>query len=299
MIYHKPVLLEECIRGLNIKPKGIYVDLTFGGGGHSLRILEELDEDGRLLAFDQDIDAQRNILPDKRLIFIHSNFRFLRNFLRYYNYEKVDGVLADLGISSHQIDTNERGFMHREDAALDMRMNTVNELTAAKILNEYSVEKLAELFRNYGEIQGAGRFARKIGEMRKTKAITTSGELIEGLGSLLPERQRSKLLSKLFQALRMEVNDELGALKEMLVQIPDSLKPGGRFVVMSYHSIEDRLVKNFIKAGNLEGNIEKDFFGNVLNTMSAISKNVIVSGEKELAENPRARSAKLRIAEKK
>lgn len=297
MIYHKPVLLEESVKGLNIKPKGIYVDLTFGGGGHSLRILEELGKEGRLLAFDQDQDAQRNILPDKRLTFIHSNFRFLRNFLRYHNIEKVDGILADLGISSFQIDNRERGFMHREDAALDMRMNKENALTAATILNEYSVEKLAELFRNLGELQGAGRFARKIVEARKLKALKTSKELISALGTLLPERQSAKILSKLFQALRMEVNDELASLKEMLVQIPECLKPGGRLVVMSYHSIEDRLVKNFIKSGNLEGNIEKDFYGNLINNMTTINRNVIVAGEKEKSENPRSRSAKLRIAE--
>lgn len=299
MIYHKPVLLEESISELNIKPKGIYVDLTFGGGGHSLRILEELDDEGRLLAFDQDLDAQKNVQSDKRLIFIHSNFRFLRNFLRYYNFEKVDGILADLGISSYQIDNKDRGFMHREDAALDMRMNKEIDLTAEIILNKYPKEKLAELFRKYGELQGAGRFARIITEARQVKAIRTSGELIESLGSLLPERQRAKLLSKLFQALRMEVNDELGALKEMLLQIPECLKPGGRLVVISYHSIEDRLVKNFIKTGNLEGNLEKDFFGNIITRMQIINKSVIVPGEEEIFENPRSRSAKLRIAEMK
>ncbi|MCK4923283.1 MAG: 16S rRNA (cytosine(1402)-N(4))-methyltransferase RsmH [Bacteroidales bacterium] len=299
MIYHKPVLLEESICGLNIKPKGIYADLTFGGGGHSLRILEELDDEGRLLAFDQDQDAQKNVQSDKRLIFINSNFRFLRNFLKYYNFEKVDGILADLGISSYQIDNIERGFMHREDAALDMRMNKESDLTAEMILNKYPQEKLAELFRKYGELQGAGRFARKIIEARKVKTIKTSGELIESLGSLLPERHRAKLLSKLFQALRMEVNDELGALKEMLLQIPECLKPGGRLVVMSYHSIEDRLVKNFIKTGNLEGNLEKDFYGNNITNMLTINKNVIVAGEEEISKNPRSRSAKLRIAELK
>ena len=298
MIYHKPVLLEESIQGLNIKPKGIYVDLTFGGGGHSLRILEKLDADGRLLAFDQDLDAQENLPADQRLTFIHSNFRFLKNFLRYHKVEKVDGVLADLGISSHQIDVKERGFMHREDAVLDMRMNNENKLTAGIVLNTYSIEKLAEIFRTYGELPGAGRYARKIVEARKNKAMKTSSDLKTSIEALLPPRQNAKYLSMLFQALRIEVNDEMGALKDTLVQMPDCLKPGGRLVVLSYHSIEDRLVKNFIKTGNLEGKVEKDFYGNIIKDMMAINKGVIVASEKELEENPRSRSAKLRIAEK-
>ena len=298
MIYHKPVLLEESVQGLNIKPKGIYVDLTFGGGGHSLKILEKLDTDGRLLAFDQDHDAQKNVPSDKRLTFIHSNFRFLRNFLRYHKIEKVDGILADLGISSHQIDVRERGFMHREDAVLDMRMNKENKLTAGIVLNDYSVDKLAEIFRIYGELPGAGRYARKIVEARKKKSLETSADLKASIEALLPPRKNAKYLSMLFQALRIEVNDEMGALRDTLIQIPESLNPGGRLVVLSYHSIEDRLVKNFIKAGNLQGRLEKDFYGNVIKEMHAINKSVIVADEKELEENSRSRSAKLRIAEK-
>lgn len=298
MTYHKPVLLEESVQGLNIKPKGIYVDVTFGGGGHSLRILEGLDEDGRLLAFDQDSDAQKNIPMDDRIIFVHSNFRFLQNFLRYHQIEKVDGVLADLGISSHQIDVAERGFMYRENASLDMRMNRKGELTAEKIVNDYSEKKLIEIFKNYGDLPGAYKYVYRISNARKQNRITTSAQLVEIVESLMPKMQRAKYLAMLFQSLRIEVNDEMGALKELLLQLPTCMSKGGRLVVLSYHSIEDRLVKNFIKAGNFEGKIVQDFYGNVQNEMKAVNRGVIVANEKELKENPRARSAKLRIAEK-
>lgn len=298
MIYHKPALLEESIRGLDIKPKGKYADLTFGGGGHSRKILGELDENGKLLVFDQDKDAQKNVEKDDRLIFIHSNFRYLKNFLRYHNIEMLDGILADLGISSHQIDVPERGFSHREDARLDMRMNDKSSLTAEMVVNEYSAEELYKIFSLYGELPGSGKLSNRIVKYREEKRIVTSGELIEVVAPLLPKNHRIKFLSMLFQAIRIEVNDEMGALEELLKQVPEVLSQGGRLVILSYHSIEDRMVKNFIKAGNVEGRIQKDFYGNFETPLKAVNRNVIIAGEAELNENPRARSAKLRIAER-
>ncbi len=298
MTYHKPVLLNESIDGLSIKPEGIYADLTFGGGGHSRQILEKLGNKGRLLAFDQDRDAAENVPDDKRITFIHANFRFLKNFLNYFGISQLDGILADLGISSHQIDEESRGFTFRNKTGLDMRMNKDSELTAEKILNEYPEEDMIRIFRNYGEIRGAHRFARKILNAREKSKITDTNKLIDILENLIPGHQRNKTLARLFQALRIEVNDEMGALKDLLRICPEVIKKGGRLVVLSYHSIEDRMVKNLIKTGNIEGRLEKDFFGNPKREFTAITKNVMVPDEVELKHNPRARSAKLRIAEK-
>ncbi len=297
MIYHKPVLLEESVSGLNINPKGVYADLTFGGGGHSHLILERLGKKGKLLVFDQDMDAQKNAPKDSRLIFIHSNFRYLKNFIRYYETGKLDGIIADLGISSHQIDDPERGFMHREDSALDMRMNQSGKLTAEKVLNEYSKEELNRIFRMYGELPGAGKFSQLIIKARQEAKIETTAQLIEIIEPVLPYKQRNKYLSMLFQAIRIEVNDELGALVDLLNQVTEVLEKKGRLVVLSYHSLEDRLVKNFIRTGNIEGKLEKDFYGNVIAPMKAVNRKVLVPDQAEITENSRARSAKLRIAE--
>ncbi|MFW5878170.1 MAG: 16S rRNA (cytosine(1402)-N(4))-methyltransferase RsmH [bacterium] len=298
MTYHKPVLLNESVEGLDIKAAGIYADLTFGGGGHSRKILERLGEKGRLLAFDQDRDAENNVPDDKRITFIHANFRFLKNFLNYFGIDKLDGILADLGISSHQIDEKSRGFTFRSNTRLDMRMNTRASLTAEKILNDYPEEDLIRIFKVYGELRGAHRFVNKIVKARPEKKITHTGDLIEIVEGLIPGHLRNKTLARLFQALRIEVNDEMGALKDMLSLSPEVLRSGGRLVVLSYHSIEDRMVKNLIKAGNIEGRIEKDFFGNPQRNFKAVAKNVLTPDEEELEKNPRARSAKLRIAER-
>lgn len=298
MTYHKPVLLKESIDGLNVKPEGIYADLTFGGGGHSCHILERLGEKGRLLAFDQDRDAAENLPDDKRITFIHSNFRFLKNFLDYFSIDQLDGILADLGISSHQIDEKSRGFTFRSKTGLDMRMNKESELTAEKILNEYPEEELIRVFRNYGEIRGAHRFVRKISDARAKSKISNTEEFIQTVESLIPGHHRNKTLARLFQALRIEVNDEMGALEDLLRMSLGVIKKGGRLVILSYHSIEDRMVKNLIKSGNIEGKLEKDFFGNPKQELKAITRSVKVPDEKELKQNPRARSAKLRIAEK-
>ncbi|MGC9341407.1 MAG: 16S rRNA (cytosine(1402)-N(4))-methyltransferase RsmH [Bacteroidales bacterium] len=298
MIYHKPVLLKESVDGLNIKPKGIYVDLTFGGGGHSREILARLGKNGRLLAFDQDKDARENIPEDPRITFIHANFRFLKNFLRYYGIEKLDGIIADLGISSHQIDEKNRGFTFRQNASLDMRMNRGSDLTAEKILNEYPGSDLLRIFRVYGELRGAHRFVLRIEQGREKKRIKDSHALIEILGNLVKGPQSNKTLARLYQALRIEVNDEMIALEEMLKQVPDVLKDEGRLVVLSYQSIEDRMVKNLIKTGNIEGELEKDFFGKQKLLFKAVNRNIITASEEEIKENPRSRSAKLRIAER-
>ncbi len=298
MTYHKPVLLEESVSGLDIKPEGIYVDLTFGGGGHSLRILEHLGKRGRLLAFDQDIDAMDNAPDDPRFTFIHSNFRFLRNFLRFYRIDKVDGILADLGISSHQIDEKERGFTFRQDTGLDMRMNRESGLTAADILNRYDEEELNRIFRDYGEVRTFRKLTKLIVDRRPDKPFSDTPDFIGTLKPLLPDNLRNKMLAKIFQALRIEVNDEMGALHSMLEQATEALPPGGRMVVLSYHSVEDRIVKNWLKTGNREGKVVKDFYGNVQKPFRLITRNVVVPGPAEQEENPRARSARLRIAEK-
>ena len=298
MTYHNPVLLKESIEGLNIKPDGIFVDLTFGGGGHSFGILERLGKKGRLLAFDQDTDARQNLREDKRLTFINSNFRYLRNFLRYYGIEKIDGVLADLGISSHQVDTAERGFSFMKDARLDMRMNHGIPASAADVLNSYDEEDLVLVFRSYGELNYASALARAVVRLRTAGEIRTIQQFVKGISPLLPRGKENRELAKIFQALRIEVNDELGALKEVLPQAGNSLAQGGRMVFITYHSLEDRLVKNFMKAGNFEGEIEKDFYGNTVAPYRILNKNGTEPSAEEIASNPRARSARLRIAEK-
>ena len=296
-MYHQPALLHECIEGLGINPSGVYADLTFGGGGHSREILAKLNADGRLLAFDQDEDAISNAIDDARFTLVNENFRYLKNFLRLHKAFPVDGILADLGISSHQIDTPERGFATRFEGPLDMRMARNQGITASDMVNTYPEEKLLSVFKLYGEISNARQLAAKIVEAR-IKPITTTGELKEAIKSCMPPNYENKYLAQVFQAIRIEINDEMGALQAMLKQCADALKPGGRLVVISYHSLEDRLVKNYIKAGNLEGELHKDFYGNVLTPFKSITRKPITPSEEELAGNPRSRSAKLRIAQK-
>ena len=298
MGYHKPALLHESIKGLNIKPKGSYVDLTFGGGGHSLEVLNKLGKNGRLVAFDQDRDASVNVPEDKRLIFVGANFRYLKHFLRYHAIGKVDGILADLGISSHQIDQPERGFSFKSDAVLDMRMDVRRGQTASQLLNACEREELVRILKSYGELGNASAISGAIVAAREKGAIETAGDLERVLKQFIPKHQPSKFLARVYQALRIEVNQEMEALGEMLVQTADYLKPGGRLVVITYHSIEDRLVKNYMRSGNLDGKIEKDFYGNVLSPWKLVNRSVITPGEQEIKENNRARSAKLRIAER-
>ncbi len=298
MGYHKPVLLHESIDGLNIKPKGRYVDLTFGGGGHSLEVLKKLGKNGKLIAFDQDKDAEANVPDDKRIIFVGANFRYLRNYLRYYAVESVDGILADLGISSHQIDRPERGFSFKTDATLDMRMDVRSGRTASQVLNESTKDDLTYMFRTYGELTHAKAIAKAIVEVRQKRPLETTGELEETLLRFIPKGKPSKFLAKVYQSLRIEVNREMEALREVLLQTVDCLGPGGRLVVITYHSIEDRLVKNFMRSGNLEGEINKDFYGNIQSPWKLVNRNVITPSLAEIEENNRARSAKLRIAEK-
>ena len=297
-MYHNPVLLKESIDGLLIQQSGIYVDVTYGGGGHSREILNNLGEDGQLYAFDQDQDALQNKMDDERLTLIHQNFRHLKNFLKLYNAYPVDGILADLGISSHQIDVGERGFSTRFDGELDARMNQ-NQLKSAKeVLNTYSEGELKLVFQNYGEIANSGKLARTIVEQRVNGEINTTAQLKKAIANCIPANFDHKYLAVVFQALRIEVNEELEVLKEFLLQTTQALKPGGRLVVISYHSLEDRLVKNFIKSGNFEGVLEKDFFGNVISPFKQISRKPITPNEEELKNNNRSRSAKLRIAER-
>jgi 16S rRNA (cytosine1402-N4)-methyltransferase len=298
MGYHKPALLHESIDGLNIKPKGSYVDLTFGGGGHSLEVLKKLGKNGRLVVFDQDQDASVNVPEDKRLIFVGANFRYLKHFLRYFAIEKVDGILADLGISSFQIDQPQRGFSFKSDASLDMRMDVRKRLTAAHLLNEAPREKLVRIFKTYGELGNASALSTAILTAREKTAIKTAGDLEDILKQFIPKHQSHKFLARVYQALRIEVNNEMEALGEMLLQTADYLRPGGRLVVISYHSLEDRMVKNYMRSGNLEGKIEKDFYGNVRSPWKLVNRNVITPTEEEIKENNRARSAKLRIAER-
>lgn len=296
--YHTPVLLEESIEGLNIQPEGIYLDLTYGGGGHSRAILERLSK-GILMGFDQDEDAVANMPVDERFIPVHHNFRFLRNFVRYYGLELADGILADLGVSSHEFDDAERGFSFRFDAELDMRMNRKSRLRASDILNTYREEDLLTIFRNYGEVENAGRLVGAIIKKRQERPLITSGDLYAGIQSCIPKMKEKKYLAKVYQALRIEVNGELEALKEMLEQAKEVLKPGGRLVVITYHSLEDRIVKNFFKTGNAEGKIEKDpIYGHETKGFELINRKVILPSEEEIRQNPRARSAKLRIAAK-
>ncbi|MFT5913735.1 MAG: 16S rRNA (cytosine1402-N4)-methyltransferase [Flammeovirgaceae bacterium] len=299
-MYHVPVMLQECLDGLAIKPDGIYVDVTFGGGGHSKAILEKLDT-GKLIAFDQDIDAKANaeVLKSDNFILAESNFRHLKRYLRLHNIEKVDGILADLGISSHQIDTAERGFSIRYDADLDMRMNQSQELGAKEIVNDYDEEKLANVLWKYGELRNSRHLAKAIMQERVAGKIQTTGELINVIKRYAKRGKENTFYAQVFQALRMETNDEMGALYEMLEQGLEVLNEDGRFVVMAYHSLEDRPVKNFFRSGNFEGKVEKDFYGNPQTPFKQITRKPTIADQEELAINPRARSAKLRIVEKK
>lgn len=295
--YHRPVLLEECLEGLNIKPEGIYVDVTFGGGGHSKEILKRLSS-GKLVAFDQDEDAQQNIPDSPNLIFVQHNFRFLNNFLRYHQIEQVDGLLADLGVSSHHFDTAQRGFSFRFDSAIDMRMNMSSDFSAKDVLNTYDEAKLRKLFREYGELKNAGKLASRIVKARMANSIVSTRGLLEAIQDCLPAKNENQYLAKVFQALRIEVNHEVDFLKEMLQQAAEALKPGGRIVIISYHSLEDRLVKNFMKWGRFDSNVETDIYGNYSCPLKPVNAKVIIPSEEEIKLNSRARSAKLRIAEK-
>lgn len=296
-LYHIPALLHETIEGLNIKPDGVYVDVTFGGGGHSKEILKHLNENGKLIAFDQDLDAIKNKIEDPRFIFVRSNFRYMKNFLRYHGIEKVDGILADLGVSSHHFDEAERGFSFRFDGPLDMRMNTESKITAAYILNNYEEEQLADVFYLYGELHNARKIARTIVAERSKTPIERIFQLIEILKPYFGREKEKKDMARVFQAVRIEVNREMAVLEALLQQTMDVLKPDGRIAILTYHSLEDRLVKNFFKTGNFEGKLEKDFFGNILSPLKPVNNKVITASDEEVNKNPRARSAKLRIAE--
>ena len=296
--YHTPVMLQECIEALNIKPGGVYVDVTFGGGGHSREILKHLGPNGRLLAFDQDADAQKNLPKDDRLTFIDQNFRYLKNNCRLQGAIPADGILADLGVSSHQFDQPERGFSIRFDSELDMRMDQAGGLTAKEVVNNYSEEQLHRIFGIYGEIKNAKSLARTLVTVRLNKSLETVSDLKDAIAGLIPKGKENKYLAQVFQALRIEVNQELEALKEFLEQSVDVLKSQGRLVVMSYHSLEDRLVKNFIAKGKFQGEVEKDFFGNQIKPLESLTRKAIIASEQEVKQNNRARSAKLRIAVK-
>jgi len=296
--YHVSVLLNTSVEGLVINPSGIYIDVTFGGGGHSKKILELLDDQGKLYGFDQDADAAKNVIDDSRFQFIASNFSFMTNFLKAYGIEKVDGILADLGVSSFQFDEGSRGFSTRMNARLDMRMNQNQDLDAFKVVNQYEEEDLYRIFREYGELKILKRLVDLILKQRGIKKIETTGEFVDHLSTIAPRGKENRFFAQVFQAIRIEVNDEIGVLKSFLMQTQELLKPGGRLVVISYHSLEDRLVKNFIKKGKFEGELEKDFFGNVLRPFKEITRKPIMPNEEEIEKNTRSRSAKLRIAEK-
>lgn len=305
--YHIPVLLNESIDGLNIQPGGIYVDVTMGGGGHSHAILKRLDANAHLYSFDQDADAEANLkqnhgddlLNDERFTFVRSNFRYLKNWMRYHGVEQIDGLLADLGVSSHHFDDESRGFSFRFESPLDMRMNKRSSKTAADIVNNYAEEALADIFYLYGELKNSRKIASLLVKARQEKKIETTGDFITVVEPLFKREREKKDLAKLFQALRIEVNGEMSALKELLTSVVDILKPGGRLSVITYHSLEDRIVKNIMKAGNIEGKIEQDFFGRINTPFKLINNKVIVPTDEEQEQNPRSRSAKLRIAEKK
>lgn len=316
--YHVPVLLKESVNGLHIKPNGIYVDVTFGGGGHSREILSRLGADGHLFSFDQDADAENNIfedsgdakdcsneqkgkrfVDDSRFTFIRSNFKFLKNWMQYYGIEQIDGLLGDLGVSSHHFDDESRGFSFRFDAPLDMRMNKRAGKTAADIVNEYDEEQLANLFYIYGEFKNSRRIASALTNAQRQKPIATTSDFISAVEPLFKREREKKDMAKLFQALRIEVNHEMTALKEMLMAATDVMKPGGRLSIITYHSLEDRIVKNIMKTGNIEGKVEQDFFGHIDSPYKLINNKVIVPSEEEQSQNPRSRSAKLRIAERK
>jgi len=295
--YHIPVMLKETLQGLVLNPDGIYVDVTFGGGGHSRGILDLLSKKGKLIAFDQDQDACQNIFEDDRFLFVQSNFCYLKNFLRYHSISLVDGILADLGVSSHHFDESERGFSFRLDGELDMRMNRKTELTAATVLNTYTEEQLADVFYHYGELSNARKIAATIVKARDREPFQKILPFVEMMKRFFPRQKEKKGLACVFQALRIEVNHELEALQEFLQQTPDVLKPGGRLAVLTYHSLEDRMVKNFMKTGNFEGILNKDFFGNIIAPFKPITGKAITPQLSEIEKNPRARSAKLRIAE--
>lgn len=296
--YHDPVLLKASVDGLNLKGDDVVVDVTFGGGGHSREIIIRLGDKGKLYGFDQDEDAVKNSLEDERFVLVRHNFRYLKNYLKMYNAIPVDAVLADLGVSSHQFDEGERGFSIRFDGPLDMRMNVNAKLTAKQVVNEYDEENLLRIFRAYGEIKNAWKLVQEIIKARTLAEINTTQELCEVAQACVPGKMRNKYLAQVFQALRIEVNDEMGALRSLLEQCYDVIKPGGRLVVITYHSLEDRMVKNFIKNGKIDGELEKDFYGNPLLKFKAVNRKPIVATAEELQENNRARSAKLRIAER-
>jgi len=297
MTYHSPVLLKECIEGLNINPDGIYIDVTFGGGGHSKEILKKLKR-GRLFSFDRDSDVLENTPNDERFKLIQTNYRNIKRFLRLEGVRKVDGILADLGVSSHQFDVPERGFSFRFDSEIDMRMDSGSGKSAKDILNNYTESQLSDMFYKYGELRNSRKVAYLIIEYRLEREIFRTTDLIEILEGIVPEKKRNQFLSQVFQSIRIEVNDEIESLKQMLVDGVDLLNDGGRFVVVSYHSLEDRLVKNLFKRGSFSGDIEKDFFGNIIKKMKEINRKVIIASSEEQKENNRSRSAKLRVAEK-
>ncbi len=296
--YHVSVLLKESVDGLDIQPDGIYVDVTFGGGGHSREILSRLGKNGHLFGFDQDADAESNIMNDDRFTFVRSNFRYLKNWMRFHEVEKIDGLLADLGVSSHHFDDETRGFSFRFDAPLDMRMNKRAGMTAADVLNNYTEEQLADIFYLYGELKNARKIASVVVKARQDSPIETTGQLLQLTEKIFAREREKKEVTKLFQALRIEVNHEMDALREMLNSACQLLRPGGRMSVITYHSLEDRIVKNMMRAGNAEGKVEQDFFGRAKSPLHLINNRVIVPTDDELQRNPRSRSAKLRIAEK-
>lgn len=297
--YHIPVLMKDSVDGLNIGSASIYVDVTFGGGGHSREILSRLDADGHLYSFDQDADAEKNIINDNRLTFVRSNFRYLKNWMRYYGVDHIDGLLADLGVSSHHFDDESRGFSFRFDAPLDMRMNKRDGTTAADVVNTYDEERLADIFYLYGELKNSRKIAAALVKARAAHKIETTQDFIGAVESLFRREREKKDMAKLFQALRIEVNNEMTALKEMLRSATELLRPGGRLSVITYHSLEDRIVKNVMKTGNPEGKMKRDFFGRIETPFTLINNKVITPDDEELTNNPRSRSAKLRIAEKK
>lgn len=297
MEYHNPVLLQQSVDYLVTNPNGTYVDVTYGGGGHSRSIMQKLQQ-GRLVAFDQDSDAQSQLIEDERFTFVPSNFKNLNRFLKYHQVFPVDGILADLGVSSHQFDTPERGFSYREDGVLDMRMNTQSGKSAQDVVNQYDEKALTDMFYRYGELSDARALARRILKAREEQPITTTGQLVEALRPSLLRGKENKSLSKIFQAIRIEVNQEMAVLESFLTQALEALKVGGRLVVISYHSLEDRMVKNFMRAGKLDGEVEKDFYGNPLTPFKLITRKAVQPDEEEISVNPRARSAKLRVAEK-
>ena len=296
--YHIPALLQGSVDGLNVKPDGIYVDVTFGGGGHSREILRRLGPKGRLFGFDQDADAEKNIISDDRFTFVRSNFRYIKNWMRYYEVDEVDGVLADLGVSSHHFDDETRGFSFRFEAPLDMRMNKRAGMTAADVLNNYTEEQLADVFYLYGELKQARRMAMAIVKVRQQLPLRTTQDLMGAVGNLVAKEREKKELAQVFQALRIEVNREMEVLKEMLNGAQELLAKGGRLSVITYHSLEDRMVKNMMRAGNVEGKVEQDFFGRVKAPLRVVNSKVITPSDEEVENNPRSRSAKLRIAEK-